>query len=142
MRARAQCYNGRDVHGASGWKAGASGDRAGTLCGLGTVHVRVCVMTRILGLTNRRRQGRYRAYGVDAPLPLPGKTHQQQSNTAAPARPSSMFRASRVAFAKVLVLAQATPKGVSAASLSAITAATKIGGEVDAFVAGKYVPFF
>ena len=53
-----------------------------------------------------------------------------------------MFRASRVAFAKVLVLAQATPKGVSAASLSAITAATKIGGEVDAFVAGKYVPFF
>eukprot|EP01063_Lacrimia_lanifica_P018345 TRINITY_DN2526_c0_g4_i1.p2 TRINITY_DN2526_c0_g4~~TRINITY_DN2526_c0_g4_i1.p2 ORF type:complete len:317 (+),score=157.42 TRINITY_DN2526_c0_g4_i1:63-1013(+) len=48
-----------------------------------------------------------------------------------------MFRASRAAFAKTLVLAQAGPKGVSPATLSAITAATKIGGEVDAFVAGS-----
>ena len=49
-----------------------------------------------------------------------------------------MLRATRGVLGKVLVCAQAGPKGVTPSTLSTFTAASKLG-EITAVVSGKYV---
>ncbi|KAJ9453562.1 putative electron transfer flavoprotein subunit alpha [Diplonema papillatum] len=48
-----------------------------------------------------------------------------------------MFRLTRHALANVLVMAQTNAKGVTASTLSAVTAASQIGGDVTAFAVDK-----